>query len=304
MPDHQLVGAATTDRPQTAEVVAAAPSAVAAAVAGPSVLDAFDDLDMSPEDVAVPLLAINRKVGQDDSGIALDDGYALTAEFVWAARTTTRVHFPARYDENPGGRPDCYSTDGAKPDAQIAEPKAASCAGCAWSFEVTGGKAGPDGTPGCGKNLEALVYMETSGGVVRVARIRFGGIAYKPARNYWESFRFARPKMRAVQYITRMTLEAVKTDNGAFLSPAFSRGRQLSDDEAVTIALDAREMLGSFQALVADDIVDSASRDVESTAPGPFDGPGLEEKPPFADPATGEIGPAEQTQSHYSDEPF
>ena len=268
---------ATTEAP-TREVAVEIhrPAGVAAAITGTSALDDFDDLDMSPEESTVPLLHINRKVGQDESGVLVGDRHVLELDFVWAARATTRAAFPARYDADPNGRPDCWSADGTMPAPQIAEPRSKACAGCPWSFEATGGKEGPDGRPGCSKNLEALVYLD-DGAAARVARMRFGGLAYKAARAYWESFKFSRPKKMSVQFMTHMTLVSVKTDNGNFLVPEFARAAQLSDEEAIAIASDARSMLGSFRTLVADDIVSAEARDTD-TQPGPFDEPASQKR--------------------------
>lgn len=274
----------TTTRKNDLAVVDHSTSIAHSVTAAPAIGD-FDDLDLSPEDGTLPLLPMNRKVGQDDSGILVGNERVLELDFVWAAKSISRAHFPAKFDHDPGGRPDCWSVDGVAPSPTIAEPKHDTCAGCPFSFEATGGKDGPDSSPGCSKNLEALIYV-ADGDMSRVARLRFGGIAFKEARAYWDSFRFARPKKYAFQYLTRMRLVSTKTDNGNFLVPEFSRVEEIGRDEAIAIGTDAKALTGTFRSLVSDDIVTAEVRDSEHTAPGPFD-----DEPPFAavDGETGEI---------------
>lgn len=232
----------------------------------------FDDLDMSPDDTgALPLLTMNRKVGQDDSGILIGNERHLEVDFIWAAKSVTRAHFANRYDIDPTGRPDCWSADGTTPSPTITDPKAHTCAGCPFSFEATGGGE-TNGTPGCSKNLEALVYVQDATGATQVARIRFGGIAFKAARAYWDSFRFARPKKYAFQYLTRMRLVSTKTDNGNFLVPEFSRMSELDRDTAIAVGTDAKSMTGTFRSLVSNEIVEGNAAPADDQ-PGPFDDP-------------------------------
>lgn len=260
---------ATLDTASNLPAVITSHHTIAAAVDSSSALGDFDDLDLSPDDAALPLLAMNRKVGQDDSGVLVGNERVLELDFIWAAKSISRAHFPQAYDKDPNGRPDCHSIDGINPSPIIAQPKAKTCAGCPWSFEATGGNEGPDGSPGCSKNLEALIYL-SDGDMNRVARIRFSGIAFKAARAYWDSFRFARPKKYAFQFLTRMRLVSTKTDNGNFLVPEFTRIETLTDDEALAVGHDAKALTGTFRSLTADDIVTAGARETES-GPGPFD---------------------------------
>lgn len=275
---------------------------IATNVASAPAIGDFDDLDLDPSGGVLPLLPLNRKVGQDDSGILVGGERRTEIEFVWAARATSRAHFPRSFDEDPQSRPDCWSSSGQAPDPSVTEPKAKACAGCPFSFEATGGKKSLDGSPGCSKNLEALVYIDDAG-MSRVARIRFGGIAYKAARDYWDSFRWGRPRKYAFQFLTRMRLVSVKTDNGNFLVPEFDRLAQLDDAEAVAIGTDARASMGSFTALVSEEIVDGTAREVASDDglgdPFPSAGDGS-----TVDAATGEIHRSVPNRWEPSEEPF
>jgi hypothetical protein len=255
------------------DVVDIAPSKVIEAFqpAGDTSIGDFDDLDMSPDDSALPLLTMNRKVGQDDSGILIGNERHLEVDFIWAAKSVTRAHFANRYDVDPTGRPDCWSADGTNPSPTVTEPKAHTCAGCPFSFEATGGGEA-NGTPGCSKNLEALVYVQDDTGTTQVARIRFGGIAFKAARAYWDSFRFARPKKYAFQYLTRMRLVSTKTDNGNFLVPEFSRVSELDREAAIAVGTDAKSMTGTFRSLVSTELIEGAVAPADDQA-GPFDDP-------------------------------
>lgn len=262
------------------------PHGIARAVTDSTALDELDGLDLDPDGGAIPFLPFNRKVGQDDSGVLVGGERKTELEFIWAARATSRSHFPKSYDKDPNGRPDCWSSSGTHPDAGVAEPRATSCAACPYSFEQTGGGDTPDGSPGCSKSLEALIYLEENG-MSRVARMRFGGLAFKAARDYWNSFGFGRPKVRPVQFMSRMTLVSTKTDNGNFFVPEFSRVAKLADEEALAIGRDAKGLLGQFTSMVAEDIVEASARDShDSGGPGPFDDDPTAPFAPASAPAT------------------
>lgn len=47
----------------------------------------------------------------------------------------SRAYFAGKYDPDSPAAPECWSYDGNKPDASIAEPQAKSCATCQWSVK-------------------------------------------------------------------------------------------------------------------------------------------------------------------------
>lgn len=256
----------------------------------------LDDLDMAPDAAGIPVIKINRKTdGTGGIKISGEEDPTEHIAFVWAARGLSRVRFDGPYDPKNPPKVDCRSVDGLAPDDHqplwmakntdeggvLVDEKPASCTLCPYAYENGGD---------CKKNMEALVYLQEPGdtsGAVRVARFRFGGLAYKSAKNYWDSFRYRIPKIPSVAYVTEMTLEKEKTDNGIFFVPHFERAHQLTREEADVFITDARARTAQWRSIIAEDLADQTG-DVAAAEAGPFD------DAQGVDPATGEIIDAEE----------
>lgn len=286
--------------------------------------EGLDDLDMAPDPAGIPVIKIGRKA-DGTGGIKLsgDDDTTEHIQFVWAARGLSRVKFEGEYDAAKPAKVMCRSVDGVKPDdhqplwtttvehidgdhvvstsSEYNAPDA--CVACPFSFENA-----TDRKTACRKSMEALVYLQQPGddsGAVRVARFRFGGLAYKAAKHYWDSFRYRIPKIPAVAFVTEMTLEKEKTDNGIFYVPHFERDYQLARQEAEVFITDARGRVAQWKSVIAEDLADQIGDVAAVPETGPFD-----EAPSGWDPETGaEIvdAPGEEVVAQYSpseSEPF
>lgn len=247
--------------------------------------DDLDDLDLAPEETQIPVIKISRKV-DGTGGIKLtgDDDVTESVQFVWAARGVSRVKFAKAYDPKSDVEIDCRSADGkapapaqplwantktadGRPDPTAGYDQPASCSVCPHAFEN-----GASGPTACKKSMEALIYLQrpgTSGETIDVARFRFGGLAYKAARLYWDSFRYRIPKRRPVGAITEMTLERETTDNGVFFVPHFEVVTELTRDQANVFIGDARSRATEWQAHIADDL-DPPVMDVAADTGDPF----------------------------------
>lgn len=243
----------------------------------------LDDLDLAPEETQIPVIKISRKA-DGSGGIKLsgDDDETDTVEFVWAARGVSRIKFAKAYEAGADIEIDCRSTDGKAPvphqplwaNARTGDGKAdptkgytqpATCSVCPHSFEN-----GATGPTACKKSLEALVYLQRpeTTEAIDVARFRFGGLAYKQARLYWESFQYRIPKRRPIGAITRMTLQREKTPNGVFFVPHFDVVQELTRAQADVFITDAKSRLGAWQQHIADDL--GPVGDVAADAGDPF----------------------------------
>jgi hypothetical protein len=98
---------------------------------------------------------------------------------------------------------------------------------------------------------------------------------------YWDSFKFRLPKIPAVAFITTMTMEKLKTDNGWFLVPHFERTAPLTRTEADVFIVDARSRAAQWRHVIAEDLMDATADDIVDTpAEGPFDGEPVAEGTP------------------------
>jgi hypothetical protein len=239
------------------------------------------DGDLSPATArSIPLLIQNRK---SDGGIVDEEtGEVLRAiDFVWLAKSTSRAWWPEPFGKGEKV-PACRSADGIVPDPQSPQVQAKACAICPkakWD----------DPDPAfrrCADNIEALIFLP-QGDAGRLARIRFGGLAYKPAQAYWDSFMARMPRRPPIAFVSHMELEPVKTDNGTFLVPTFRRVLELRRDEAQPLIDERDHRLEEWTSTVAEDVAAGATREPEQ-AP--------------ASPSAGDPGPYEPTDNY--GEPF
>lgn len=201
-----------------------------------------DDGDLSPSQTfTIPLFQLNRKV---DGGFLNEDTGETQRDLraVLMAKVNTRAWWPEPFGKGDAA-PACRSSDGIVPlptaPAQQPEwepPKNMSgevpakvCADCPNS-QWDGGDPPP-----CAEAIEFLAFVPTTLGAGRVVRLRFSGLAFGPARSYWDSFRTRLPKRPPIAFVTHITLEERETDNGTFLVPTFTRDGALELDEAQPI---------------------------------------------------------------------
>ena len=229
--------------------------------------DGVGDGDLTPTagPQSIPMLGFNRKLG---GGFTLDDGEIVDQlDLVLLAKQNTRAWFSKPFGAKDAPKtPDCWSPDSETPSEQSADRQAVKCADCPLS------KWGSDGTPpACKESFSAWVFLPDPLGFGRFARIRFGGLAFAPFRDYWASFRLRLPKRPPIAYVTHVVLEQVdKPPNGTFLVPRFLRTRGLGRGEAQPLIDERNRRLDEFKALAAEDAVEHVA-DVETE--GPFDQP-------------------------------
>lgn len=236
----------------------------------------IDDGDLSPStSVNIPLYQLNRK---SDGGFLNEDTGDVQRELdaVLMAKVNTRAWWPEPFGKGDAA-PSCRSNDNVAPDvdrspAQQPEwelPRSANgdlpartCAECPNS------RWNGDEPPACTESIEFLAFVPTDTSAGRVARLRFSGMALAKARRYWDSFKLRMPRRPPMAFITHITLEEEKTDNGTFLVPAFRRAEEIPFGDARPI-IEAREQRQTeWRTAVAVDerpVVDDVTSD------GPFD---------------------------------
>jgi hypothetical protein len=229
-----------------------------------------------PSEVLLPLLPMNRKLGEGvldpQTGDVTDE-----LEFIWLARTVTRAWWDKKFDERDekDPAPKCRSTDGlvgighfGPGSAENPSGKCATCPAAQWTP--------PEGILPCRSAIEAMVATPDSAqGGAALFRLRFSGIAFAPARAYWDSFRARLPKIPPIGFLTHMALAPTETKNGKFLAPTFTRVRQL-ERTAIQPLIDERDrLIDDFRRIVAEE-TETRTADVDEQdhrQGGPFDDP-------------------------------
>jgi len=222
------------------------------------------DGDMTPsvEVPRIPMLTLNRKI---DGGFVDDTGEILSEmDMVLLAKQNTRAFFEAPFGSKDASKmPDCWSGDAVVPDERSTKKMSETCASCPLSAWDEGDP------PRCRESIVTLSFLPDNLGAGRFARIRWGGIAFAPIRDYWSSFRNRIPKRPPMAYVTHVRLEPFETDNGKFLKPVFVRAADLTRAEIEPVRLERDTRLAEFKALAASD----ARTDDRAGEAGPFDGP-------------------------------
>lgn len=229
--------------------------------------EGIDDGDWTPQGSRsrIPHIPLNRKL---DGGFTLPDTGEVVdnLDLVLLARGTSRAWFPRLFDGKNPEPPDCRSFDGRTADPNSPDLQnggdCLTCPHAKWT----------DNPPACKENVEALVFVldadETGG---QFARIRFGGIAVGPFRDYWERFARRVPRRFPFAYLTRVKLEAVDTDNGKFLRPTFERIRELPRRDVQPLLDERDSRKAEWAADIADDVSAMRADQAGDTGPGPFD---------------------------------
>lgn len=213
----------------------------------------------------------------------------MSLDFIWLDRVYTRAWWRDAFGKG-DAKPNCRSDDGIVPteDSDKQSPACATCPHAQWT----------DDPPSCKESINALALVlggdseETESGYEygNLVRIRFGGLAFTPARDYFTSFFRRQPQFPSYAFVTHVVLEEEdRPPNGKFLVPRFRRDPQpLPFADAVPL----KSMLGTskpgFQADVAADVAEGV------------DQRGEDEGDPFA--ASGRSG--DTTTQYPDEEPF
>lgn len=228
---------------------------------------------------SIPRLAVNRK---SDGGFIMEGTGELlrSLDFVWMDRTHTRAWWPEAFGKG-DAEPSCRSNDGVHPtpespaqqpgweppiDSKTKQPVAVkptdSCATCPHS------QWNGDEPPACALAIEAMVGLpDAMQGSVQLARIRFSGMGFGPARRFWESFSARLPKRPPIAYVSRVTLEPEQTPNGVFLRPKFERVNELTVEQARPLIEERNARIGEWKDVIASSpIVDDDLSTVEQSA--------------------------------------
>jgi len=239
--------------------------------ATPALIDLSDDPwagvsdgDLSPATArSIPMLTLNRKEGNGFTDAETGEARITALDFVWLAKSTSRAWWPEAFGKGEKN-PTCRSADGVVPDPQSPEVQSQACATCPqakWESDDKDFRR-------CVDTIEMLVFLPDPHGFGRLARVRFGGLAYRPTQAYWDSFSARLPHRPPIAFVSHVELEAVGTDNGVFLVPKFSRVRELSIDEARPLIEERDRRIAEWTATVAEDVATGATREAEATGDG------------------------------------
>jgi hypothetical protein len=230
----------------------------------------------------IPYMGLDRRI---TGGFIHPDTGEVTGEmhFIWLAKGKSRAQWNKPFGgKDAAAAPDCRSFDGITSDPTSPDRKATECATCPFS------QWDGDEPPKCKESVEAMIALPDPLGHVRLARVRFGGIAVAPAKSYWDSFFTRLPRRPPIAYVSKAVLEPVDTDNGKFLRPRFERLADIPRSEAQPLIAERDQRLADWKADIADAVVRG---DVaEDHVPAPAGGS-------EAGTYTGENG-------EFSDEPF
>lgn len=262
-----MTGTPTGDAVEVhATVVDPTAEAVAGAIALISNDDEWadvDDGDLTPSDgpTAIPMLTLNRKL---DGGFVLPDTGELASQLdiILLAKQDTRAWFPDAFGTKDAAKvPACWSSDSITPDERSTQIMSPTCATCPLSQWEDGDP------PKCKQSIVTMAFVPDPGGAGRFVRIRWGGIAFAPIRQYWASFRNRIPKRPPMAYVTHVTLEATDTNNGKFLKPVFVRGADIARRELAPVIAERDLRLVEFKELTAGD---AQTRDTADNGDDPF----------------------------------
>lgn len=225
----------------------------------------IDDGDLSPDDAfKIPLYQLNRKAGE---GFYNEDTGATEQEIlaVLMAKVNTRAWWPQQFgsgDAAPACRSDNGSTANVDRSPALADDWEAptknlrrtpvekptgdcsTCPNALWD--------GDDPAP-CSTSIEFLAFVPTEIGAGRFVRLRFSGMGYGPARDYWQSFKTRLPKRPPLSVVTRISLETKETPNGDFLVPKFTRAEELAIETARPIIDSTKSVTAEWREQVASD---------------------------------------------------
>lgn len=230
-----------------------------------------DDGDLAPPDASLlPLIPMNRKNGEGLVDPTTGEK-TTTLRFIPMARMLTRAWWSRSFDErdqSAGGAPDCRSNDGTfgigtfGPKSGLnPSGKCADCPMNTWSTPTRDGKpieidsrvARP-----CNASYEWMVGVpdtadEGQSGIA-LWRLRFNGIAFGPARDFWNSFTKRVPKIAPIGTLCQMALEVKETKNGKFLAPSFARLETYRRAQVAPLIARRDELIEEFRRIVAEEL--------------------------------------------------
>lgn len=222
----------------------------------------IDDGDLAPTPGRIPHLGLNRNV--DGGFVNPETGEKTqTIDFVWLAKGRSRAWF-----KDPFGKgdsvPSCRSFDGIVADPSSPDMQnGGDCNTCPHA------QWGADGDkPSCRESIEALVFLPDPHAAGHLTRIRWSGIAVRPARLFWDSFQTRLPRRPPMAYVSRATLEPTSTDFGDKLAPRFERVAEISRNEAQPLIEERDRRLVDWQADIAETVATATIDDLHDDQPG------------------------------------
>lgn len=235
------------------------------------------DGDLSPGQRRIPYLKINRNL---DGGFEDPDTGETTKELdlIWMAKGRSRVWFKEAFGVG-AGVPACRSGDAitadpSSPDLQN-HGDCTTCPRANFDEDQRGTVLNDKGrevpAPRCREAIEALVFIKDPHGAGRLARMRWGGIAVRPATTYWDSFFTRMPVVPPIGFITHVDLVPTDTDFGQKLAPSFTRVEQITRRDAQPLITARDERMKDWKADTADDIAQGVGHDDDGAKSGPFE---------------------------------
>lgn len=256
-------------------VPAVLPNALQRAETGAPIVAADDDwADVSDGDLApeedqsafdIPLLPLNRKLDGGFTNPDTGETQVRTLDFIWLARGYSRAWWKEPFGKGDAA-PGCRSADAVKADPNSPDLQnggdCSTCPHAQWHG---------DEAPECKKAMEALIFISDDHGLGQLARVRLGGIAFGPAKAFWDSFSARLPRRPPIAFMSRVELVETDTKNGRFLAPRFTRVHELTRAQAAPLIEERDRRLEAWRKAVEADVASAGRDDDES---GPFDGGG------------------------------
>lgn len=258
------------------------------------------DGDLAPGARRIPYLKLNRNL---DGGFTDPDTGEVSTEidFVWLAKGRSRAWFPKDFKKTDIEPPACRSADGLKADpSSPALQNGGDCTTCPLaSFDegVRGTDEQNRPRKQCKEAIEALVALPDPHGFVRLARLRWAGLAYRPAADYWDSHFIRMPATPPIAFVAHAKLVPTDSAYGEKLAPEFHRVSSMTRSAAQPLIEERDRRLADFQADVAADVAEGVGHQ-DSDEGDPFAGGG-------GGPVGESTGRGGDTTTRYADEePF
>jgi hypothetical protein len=255
-----------------------------------------------------------RLIADGKEVAAVEERY-LDVVIINAAPKVARTYYVGAYDENKVAPPDCWSTNGDKPDASVREPQFANCANCPQNAKGSG--QGESRACRYSQKLAVLLANDIEGDVMQLslAATSLFGKAEGENRPMQEHSRWLIAQgIDPTMLITRLKFDTKAATPKLFFKPM----RWLTDDEyavtkakgesedaikAITMSVFAQDGGTTVAAPAAFAGKPPVSRDTSKTAPAPQ---AEEDEPPAPAPvvkAKAKAKPAALPPEPEDDEP-
>lgn len=245
--------------------------------------------DLAPGQRRIPYMQLDRNVG---GGFTDPETLEQVTEldFIWMAKGRSRVWFDKPFKAVDADPPSCRSVDGLHadptspalqpgwadapitPDGEIIRPTGdcSTCPLASFDDDIRGGKD----VKRCRETVEALVSIPIANepGAIRLVRLRWGGIAVRPALAFWDSFFTRLPTKPPIAYVSHVTLKPEPTDFGPKLAPEFTRVKQIPRSAATPLIVERDERVKAWLEDIAADVaegVDVHDDDERPASPQP-----------------------------------